>query len=77
MITNTEVVKINEKLSYIIIGDTSGVVAVERSFKGVVRVHVLIDADNALEIANELTASKESWKEVSRKYDLPMYSGKS
>ena len=68
-----ETKKITEKVSYRIHTSDMGTAAVERAFKGRVRVHVIVDQS----IVNELTASKESWKATIEKYDIPVFAGSS
>lgn len=72
--------QVTEKVSYNIYDDPKmdSVVAVERVFKGQVKVHVLIRRDGSEgRVVSELTKSSESWKETTQKYGLIVEAGKS
>ncbi len=78
-------VQASETVSFHIIVNGSGVTAVERAFKGTVKIHTLIYDNNPQydEIIEKITGPGDDgrpaggWKDYVRKvYDLELYSGK-
>ncbi len=73
-----------DKLSFIITKDGTGITVIERAFKGIIRVHTLVENEHSDydEIVNGLVGSGsegkpgKGWKETAQKYDLPIYHGK-
>ncbi|MCP4363533.1 MAG: hypothetical protein GY796_36505 [Chloroflexi bacterium] len=71
------VVEIDEKRSYNVIPGHGNTLAVEKVFKGRVSCHVIFGGENGKAIAEEITRSKDSWKEAVEKHKLLVMAGKS